>query len=213
MVQIINELINISYKELFYFGLSSLIGIYIKTIISFLINQNYLKSLSSFLLFTLLPPVGYLITDVISSNIALSLGMVGALSIVRFRTPVKSPLELVNYFILITIGIVLNASPTSAINFCIYIGIISVVLKVLLNILKNNRLFEFMVEGIDQQIFSLTIESNSDIELNNIENNLKHKSTDGEKFLYSFTAKNQKVIEDIFQKFPKEVIVKYSIDR
>ena len=89
MFEIINELVNISYKELFYFGLSSLIGIYIKTVLSFLINQNYLKSLSSFLLFGLLPPVGYLITDVISSNIALSLGMVGALSIVRFRTPVK----------------------------------------------------------------------------------------------------------------------------
>jgi len=213
MVEIIDEILNISYTELFYFGLSSLIGIYIKTVLSFLINQNYLKSLSSFLLFSLLPPVRYLITDVISSNIALSRGMVGALSIVRFRTPVKSPLELVNYFILITIGIVLNASPTSAINFCLYIGVASVIFKVLLNIFKNNRLFEFMVEGIDEEIFSLTIETNSDIDLKNSKNNLKHKSTDGEKFLYSFTAKNQEIIDDIFEKFPKEVIVKYSIDR
>ena len=36
---------------------------------------------------------------------SLSLGMIGALSIVRFRTPVKSPLELVMFFSLITIGI------------------------------------------------------------------------------------------------------------
>ena len=70
-----------------------------------------------------------------------------------------------------------------------------------------------MVEGIDEEIFSLTIETNSDIELKNSKNNLKHKSTDGEKFLYSFTAKNQQVIDDIFEKFPKEIIVKYSIDR
>ena len=74
-------------------------------------------------------PIGYLITEVISSNIALSLGMVGALSIVRFRTPVKSPLELVNYFMLITIGIVLNANPNYAINFCIYLAVATLVFK------------------------------------------------------------------------------------
>jgi len=45
------------------------------------------------------------ITKVISNNLALSLGMIGALSIVRFRSPVKNPLELVIFFSLITIGI------------------------------------------------------------------------------------------------------------
>ncbi|MCB1384367.1 MAG: DUF4956 domain-containing protein [Nitratireductor sp.] len=52
-----------------------------------------------------LPIVTYVITSVISGNIALSLGMVGALSIVRFRNPVKSPFELVVYFATITMGI------------------------------------------------------------------------------------------------------------
>ena len=41
----------------------------------------------------------------IAGNIALSLGMIGALSIVRFRNPVKSPFELTVFFGLITIGI------------------------------------------------------------------------------------------------------------
>ena len=52
-----------------------------------------------------LPIITYVITNTISNNIALSLGMIGALSIVRFRHPVKSPLELVIYFALITVGI------------------------------------------------------------------------------------------------------------
>ena len=52
-----------------------------------------------------MPSITSIITTLISSNIALSLGMIGALSIVRFRTPVKSPLELVMFFALITIGI------------------------------------------------------------------------------------------------------------
>ena len=41
----------------------------------------------------LLPSISFIITKAISGNIALSLGMVGALSIVRFRHPVKSPFE------------------------------------------------------------------------------------------------------------------------
>lgn len=52
-----------------------------------------------------LPLVTFVITKVISGNIALSLGMVGALSIVRFRNPVRSPLELSVYFVSITNGI------------------------------------------------------------------------------------------------------------
>ena len=40
-----------------------------------------------------LPVITFVITNVISNNIALSLGMVGALSIVRFRNPVKNTLK------------------------------------------------------------------------------------------------------------------------
>lgn len=46
-----------------------------------------------------------LIIMTISGNLVLSLGMVGALSIVRFRTPIKDPLDLVFIFWSITIGI------------------------------------------------------------------------------------------------------------
>jgi len=55
-----------------------------------------------------LPVIGLVITTVIGSNIALSIGMIGALSIVRFRTPIRTPYELVHYFSLLTIGISAN---------------------------------------------------------------------------------------------------------
>ena len=45
----------------------------------------------------------------ISSNVVLSLGMVGALSIVRFRTAVKDPLDLLYLFWAITTGITAGA--------------------------------------------------------------------------------------------------------
>ena len=62
-----------------------------------------------------LPVVGFTITLVIGSNIALSLGMLGALSIVRFRTPVRSSYELVIYFLLLTIGIATKVDTSIAI--------------------------------------------------------------------------------------------------
>jgi hypothetical protein len=45
----------------------------------------------------------------ISSNIALSLGMVGALSIVRFRTAIKDPKDIVFTFWVIAVGIICGA--------------------------------------------------------------------------------------------------------
>lgn len=53
-----------------------------------------------------------LIISVVKSSLALSLGLVGALSIVRFRTPVKEPEELAYLFISIAMGLGLGADQT-----------------------------------------------------------------------------------------------------
>lgn len=50
-----------------------------------------------------------LVTLPISSNIALSLGMVGALSIVRFRTAIKDPSDIVFTFWAVAVGIISGA--------------------------------------------------------------------------------------------------------
>lgn len=50
-----------------------------------------------------------LVTLPISSNIALSLGMVGALSIIRFRTAIKDPKDIVFTFWAIAVGIICGA--------------------------------------------------------------------------------------------------------
>ena len=47
---------------------------------------------------------------VVKSSLALSLGLVGALSIVRFRTAIKEPEQLMFYFLTIAIGLALGAS-------------------------------------------------------------------------------------------------------
>ena len=50
------------------------------------------------------------IISIIKSSIALSLGLVGALSIVRFRTAIKEPEEILYFLICIAIGIGLGAN-------------------------------------------------------------------------------------------------------
>ncbi|MGE7912976.1 DUF4956 domain-containing protein [Lysinibacillus xylanilyticus] len=59
--------------------------------------------------FVLMTMITTLIIMTISTNIVLSLGMVGALSIVRFRTAVKDPLDIVYMFWAIAAGIAIGA--------------------------------------------------------------------------------------------------------
>ncbi len=50
-----------------------------------------------------------LVISIVKSSLALSLGLVGALSIVRFRTAIKEPEELIYLFIAIAIGLGMGA--------------------------------------------------------------------------------------------------------
>ena len=92
-------------------------------------GQAWAKSHAQTVTFMLLPLITYIITKTISGNIALSLGMIGALSIVRFRHPVKSALELVVYFALITIGIAASVRTKWAIQLIVCTIIIILVVK------------------------------------------------------------------------------------
>lgn len=69
-----------------------------------------------------------LVIMAVTSNVVLSLGMVGALSIVRFRTAIKEPMEIVFLFWAIAVGIVIGAAmiPLAVIGSVI-IGIVLIV--------------------------------------------------------------------------------------
>ena len=85
-------------------GVSFLVGMFIfyiyrKTFQGVLYQRSFNVSLVTIAM------IITLIIMTISGNLILSLGMVGALSIVRFRTPIKDPLDLVFIFWAITVGI------------------------------------------------------------------------------------------------------------
>jgi len=92
-------------------------------------GQAWARSHAQTVTFMILPIITYIITKTISGNIALSLGMIGALSIVRFRHPVKSALELVIYFALITIGIAASVRTKWAIQLIICTILIILIVK------------------------------------------------------------------------------------
>lgn len=107
-------------------GLAFVLGLFIyavykKTFKGIMYSESFGVSLMALTLITTL------IILAVTSNIVLSLGMVGALSIVRFRSAIKEPMDLAFLFWSISVGIVLGAGfILLAIFGSIFIGIVLV---------------------------------------------------------------------------------------
>ena len=94
-------------------------------------KQRWITTIAHTTTLVLLPILTYTITNVIAGNIALSLGMVGALSIVRFRNPVRSPLELSVYFCAITMGIAASVNLIWLLFLCVSILFVTLALTLI----------------------------------------------------------------------------------
>ena len=91
---------------------SFILSLLLATLLSLLIQYCYLKysnSLSNKLDFSknfvMLGIMTTIVITIVKSSLALSLGLVGALSIVRFRAAIKEPEELVYLFLIIATGL------------------------------------------------------------------------------------------------------------
>ena len=89
-------------------GLTTVIGIYIAIVYRF-VNKNAITDRNFGLSLITLSIITSSIILTIQSNIVVSLGMVGALSIVRFRTAIKNPMDLIFFFWSISAGIICGA--------------------------------------------------------------------------------------------------------
>ena len=107
----------------------------------------------------------------VTSNVVLSLGMVGALSIVRFRTAIKEPLDIVFLFWAIAAGIVLAAGfiPLAVIG-SLFIGLILLVFSnqksfdkpyILVVHCEDAQAEEEATAFVKEQVKKLTIKSKS----------------------------------------------------
>lgn len=96
--------------------------VYKKTFTGILYSSGFALTLIGLTLVTTLVIIA------VTSNVVLSLGMVGALSIVRFRTAIKEPMEIVFLFWSIAVGIVIGAGMIPlAVLGSVIIGIILIV--------------------------------------------------------------------------------------
>ena len=160
-------------------------------------GQLWAKSFARTVAFFILPIITFIITKTIYGNIALSLGMIGALSIVRFRHPVKSALELIIYFDLITIGIAASVKNDYAIGLSLMTVLILISLKFINKYVNKNYKENFynisFNEGVD--LNQIEIISSKKIDLIESNKNLKSLIKDSEKndYLYrlAFQDKNE----------------------
>ena len=141
---------NITLSESAPLSLTSLvINLIIGALISVVLKYHYKKfgstltnreEFGSIFPFILLTTV--LVISIVKSSLALSLGLVGALSIVRFRTPIKEPEELAYLFISIAAGLGLGANQTipTVLSIVIILAIMSVV-KLGKNTNKEKNMF------------------------------------------------------------------------
>ena len=158
---------------------------------------NTYHHLASYLL---LPGIAFVITKIIKQDIALSLGMIGALSIVRFRNPVKSPFELVIFFGLLTLGIVAGVSVK------ISAMLLALIVLVIFGIHIFENIFSYFGKSFTNysfneatQIYSLEVLSKNKIDIIENNENLINFYFDKEKneFSYRLIFKNKKELAKI----------------
>lgn len=104
--------------------------------------------------FILLAMSTMLIITIVKSSLALSLGLVGALSIVRFRAPIKEPEELVYLFLTIAIGLGLGANQRelTLVAFSAITLIILVSSKRNSKVIRNGRGMYLVITSKQQKI-------------------------------------------------------------
>lgn len=190
--------------------LTALLGLFSKYVISLIQIDYFSSGNNQILVFSLLPVTGFVITSAISNNIALSLGMVGALSIVRFRTPIKNPLELVIYFFLITLGIVTNVDPNLSVNFTLFFALIAVVSEIY-RIIANKLNFKVNLQKEFDYYLRIELHEENN-ELDKIEN-LLHKSFMANNSTYNIGLFTTSEAYEIINKIGNEKIINYSIDK
>jgi len=157
--------------------LAMISGLSIRVMLA-LVKQRWVSTYHHTMSYILLPLITLIVTKVISGNIALSLGMIGALSIVRFRNPVKNPFELVMFFALITIGI----SMAIKINFGILLaGTINIVILI-------SYLLEILGKRIGFHTYALSFDEGNSHNILEIEASRNIPYLDNNKFLLQYVS-------------------------
>ena len=167
------------------------ISLYLRVLLQ-LLGQTWVKTIAHTSTLLLLPILTYVITSVISGNIALSLGMVGALSIVRFRNPVRSPLELSVYFGAITLGITAAVSLKWLVLLALSVTLVAAVLYALQQITKVFSSKPFFISSFSEGNLMSTLHVVASAEVVELDSStlLSSKALGGGEISYTLAGSN-----------------------
>ena len=179
-------------------GLMIAISLYARILLQ-IMGQTWIKTIAHTSTLLLLPILTYVITNVISGNIALSLGMVGALSIVRFRNPVRSPLELSVYFGAITLGITAAVSLAWLFILVGSVTSVAIILYLVQKILKALSLKPFFISSFSEGNIMSTLHIVASQEILEIDMNvnLSSKVSGSGEISYTLVHSNFEVLKTI----------------
>lgn len=185
------NLILINLDIVIYTSILALFGILLKFTLYFT-GQYWASTVQHTYTFILLPIIGFVIVKVIGESIALSLGMVGALSIVRFRNPVRSSFELVIFFGLITTGIAMASNPIWGIYLAVLIISFIIIIFIFEKLLKKFGL-SFSNVSFQESNQKNIIEITSSKKINFDNNNLleKFENIYDRNYVYIFSFDNK----------------------
>lgn len=128
-------------------GITFIIGLYIFFVYK-MVSRTALYDKSFHISMTLISVITAGIIVAMQSSIVISLGMVGALSIVRFRTAIKNPMDLLFLFWSIGTGIVCGAG---MFEIAILVALITTVGMMVLEYMPGNRkIYLLIVNGNTQ---------------------------------------------------------------
>ncbi len=171
------EYITTNQALLFSVLFAMLSGLSIRVMFS-LVKQKWASTYHHTMSYTLLPVITFVITKVITGNIALSLGMIGALSIVRFRNPVKNPFELVMFFALITIGISMSVNMAFGLLLAVVINVT----------ILASYFVEIFAKKFNFHIFSFSFEEGNSNNIIEIQANQEIEQLLGNKLLLQYIS-------------------------
>lgn len=179
-------------------------------------GQRWITPLSNTSTLVFLPFVTYVITKVIAGNIALSLGMVGALSIVRFRNPVRSPLELTVYFTAITLGIAAAVNIRWIYVIFLSINFISFILFLISKLSKKIKKKEFFNISFSEgnSISTLEIKTSQSIDFLDKSDFLKSKNTTNDYKVYFFVSNDFNLLKNLAFNIEKnDFLISYELNK
>jgi len=134
-----------------------LISLFLCVLLSFITSYVYRErsgSLSNKLEISKVIPIlsitTFLVISVVKSSLALSLGLVGALSVIRFRTPIKSPEDLIYLFISISIGLGFGAGQITT-TILVFICLMLVILFFYSKKKEFHSDYNLIIEGNDNE--------------------------------------------------------------